>query len=235
MAGMDRSDAPFLELLAREAPAVEFEAPLLAARAAGADPAALEELEGTKQAALRVRALLERRRRREAELAALFETASDLAGLRELDEVLEAIVRRARQLLGTDIAYKTLEDRERGDAAMGVTDGSVPPRFRGVRLPMGAGLGGLVAQSAMPYATADYFADSRFRHLSDIDVAVREEGLVAILGVPMRLGGRVIGVLFAANRSVRPFAHEEVALLGSLAGLAAVAIDSARLLAETRT
>jgi sugar diacid utilization regulator len=235
MAGMARSDAVFLELLAREAPAVEFEAPLLAARAAGADPVALEELEATKQAALRVRALLERRRRREAELAALFETASDLAGLRELDAVLEAIVRRARQLLGTDIAYMTLEDRERGDTAMRVTDGSVSARFRRVRLPMGAGLGGLVAQTSMPYATADYFADSRFRHLSDIDVAVREEGLVAILGVPMRLGGRVIGVLFAANRSARPFAHEEVALLGSLAGLAAVAIDSARLLAETRT
>ena len=42
-------------------------------------------------------------------------------------------------------------------------------------------------------------------------------------------------MLFAANRSARPFAREEVALLGSLAAHAAVAIDTARLLAETRT
>jgi hypothetical protein len=50
----------------------------------------------------------------------------------------------------------------------------VSARLRRVRLPMGAGLGELVAQSAMPYATTDYFADGRFRHLSDVDVAVRE-------------------------------------------------------------
>jgi sugar diacid utilization regulator len=99
---------------------------------------------------------------------------------------------------------------------------------------MGAGLGGLVAQTAVPYATADYFADARFRHLGHIDGAVKEEGLVAILGVPLRLGQRVIGVLFAANRSARPFHQEEVSLLASLAAHAAVAIDNARLLQETR-
>lgn len=224
----------FLELLAREAAPVEFEAPLLEARATGAPPEVIAELERAKLVALRVRALLERRARREAELSALFDTAGDLAGLRDLDAVLEAIVRRARQLLHSDIAYMTLNDDERGDTYMRVTDGSICAAFRRVRLPMGAGLGGLVAQTATPYSTADYFADERFRHLGDIDSAVSEEGLVAILGVPMRLAGRVIGVLFAAHRSSRPFAREEVALLGSLAAHAAVAIDNMRLLQETR-
>lgn len=225
----------FLELLAREAAPVEFEAPLLEARATGAPPEVIAELEEAKVVALRVRALLERRARREAELSALFDTAGDLAGLRDLDAVLEAIVRRARQLLHSDIAYMTLNDDARGDTYMRVTDGSTCAAFRQVRLPMGAGLGGLVAQTATPYSTADYFADDRFRHLTGIDSAVREEGLVAILGVPMRLGGRVIGVLFAAHRGSRPFAREEVALLDSLAAHAAVAIDNMRLLHETRT
>src|SRR5690606_35043500 len=167
--------------------------------------------------ALRVRALLDRRRRREAELSALFDTASDLAQLHDLDAVLEAIVRRARKLLDTDVAYMTLQDEERGDTYMRVTDGSVSAQFQRVRLAMGTGLGGLVAQTGTPYATDNYPADERFRHTHDIDTAVNEEGLVAILGVPMRLGARVVGVLFAANRSARPFAREDVSLLSSLA------------------
>ncbi|WP_240506188.1 helix-turn-helix domain-containing protein [Thermoactinospora rubra] len=224
----------FLELLAREASAVEFEGPIIEARAAGRGPREIAELEQAKVEALKVRQLLRRRARREAELSALYDTAGDLAGLRDLDAVLEAIVHRARQLLGTDTAYMTLHDPDRGDTYMRVTDGSVSAAFQNLRLDMGAGLGGLVAQTARPYSTADYFADARFRHKTHIDSAVKEEGLVAILGVPLKLGQRVIGVLFAANRSARPFLQEEVALLSSLAAHAAVAIDNARLLQETR-
>ncbi|MEV0731666.1 helix-turn-helix domain-containing protein [Polymorphospora sp. NPDC050346] len=232
--GIMTSPIEFLELLAREAAAVEFEGPVVAAREAGLPADRLADLEAAKLVALRVRGLLERRRRREVELSGLYDTASDLAGLRDVDAVLHAIVRRARHLLGADVAYMTLNDPDRGDTYMRVTDGSVSARFQRLRLPMGAGLGGLVAQSGTPYVTADYGQDARFRHTGEIDAGVGEEGLVAILGVPLRLGSGVIGVLYAANRTARPFAREEVALLVSLAAHAAVAIDTARLLAETR-
>src|SRR3954452_15339151 len=196
----------YLELLAREAAAVEFEGPLVAARGAGLLPAQLAELEQAKVVALRVRALLERRRRREEELSGLFDTASDLAGLRDVDAVLTAIVHRARTLLGADVAYMTLTDEARGDTYMRVTDGSISARFQALRLPMGAGLGGLVAQTGSPYHSADYFHNDPPDHQTHIATAVHDEGLVAILGVPTRLGGRVVGVLFAANRGARPFA-----------------------------
>lgn len=225
----------FLELLAIQAAPVEFEGPLIDARARGAGTAELAELEEAKLVALRVRGLLERRRRREAELSGLFDTASDLAGLRDLDAVLHAIVHRARSLIDTDVAYMTLTDEAAGDTYMRVTDGSISARFQKLRLTLGTGLGGLVTQTGTPYATANYAEDQRFLHTKDIDSGVREEGLVAILGVPLRLGSRVIGVLYAANRSARPFAREEVALLVSLAAHAAVAIDTARLLGETQS
>ncbi|HEU4514289.1 MAG TPA: GAF domain-containing protein [Nocardioidaceae bacterium] len=228
------SAAEFLELLAREASPVEFEGPLLAARAAGADPDQLQELERTKVLALQVRGVLEARRRREAELSALYETASDLAALTDVDAVLEAIVHRARQLLHSDVAYLSLNDDERGDTYMRVTEGILATSFREVRLPMGAGLGGLVAQTATPYSTPDYFEDDRFRHTGPIDSAVADEGLRSIIGVPLLLGKQVIGVLYAANRRVRPFDRDAAALLVSLAAHAAIAIDNARLLSETQ-
>ncbi|MEV4703422.1 helix-turn-helix domain-containing protein [Actinoplanes sp. NPDC049316] len=229
------SPLEFLALLAREAAPVEFERPLIAARDAGLSGAELAELERAKIIALRVRALLERRRRREEELSGLYDTAGDLAGLRDVDAVLRAIVRRARTLLNADVSYMTLNDADRGDTYMRITDGSVAASFQGLRLPPGAGLGGLVALTGTPYATANYAADPRFEHTDEIDAGVTDEGLVAILGVPLRLGAAVIGVLFAANRTERPFAREEVALLVSLAAHAAVAIDAARLLTETRS
>ncbi|MFI9820576.1 helix-turn-helix domain-containing protein [Streptomyces sp. NPDC052013] len=229
------AEAPFLELLARGAPAEAYEQPVLLARAEGQPTDRIAALEQAKLLALRVRAELEGRRRREAELSALFETAHDLAGLRDLDAVLQAIVQRARSLLGTDVAYLSLNDPARGDTYMRVTEGSVSARFQQLRLGMGEGLGGLVAQTARPYVTDDYFRDDRFQHTLSIDAGVRDEGLVAILGVPLMLGHTVIGVLFAADRRARVFEREQIALLGSFAALAAAAIDTANLLAETRS
>ncbi len=229
------AEAPFLELLARGASADAYEQPVLIARAEGRPAERIAALEEAKAVALRVRSELEGRRRREAELSALFETAHDLAGLRDLDAVLRAIVQRARSLLGTDVAYLSLHDPVRGDTYMRVTEGSVAARFQQLRLGMGEGLGGLVAQTARPYVTDDYFKDDRFQHTLTIDSGVRDEGLVAILGVPLTLGHHVIGVLFAADRRARVFEREQIALLGSFAALAAAAIDTANLLTETRS
>ncbi|SEL01759.1 GAF domain-containing protein [Streptacidiphilus jiangxiensis] len=184
--------------------------------------------------AQRVHRTLAQHRRREAQLTALFDTATDLAASRDLDAVLQAIVRRARLLLGTDLAYLTLPDEEAGDTYMRVTDGSVSPLFQTLRLELGDGLGGLVAQTARPYATPDYRTDARFHHTRNIDAGVLDEGLVAILGVPLSLGKQVIGVLFAADRNPRPFSPDEVALLCTLAAHAAIAIDTARALDDTR-
>jgi sugar diacid utilization regulator len=227
-------ESPYLSLLLQDAAAVEYDAPLARARADGASEQEIAALERARVLALRVRATLHEQRRREAELAALFETASDLAGLRDLDAVLRAIVVRARKLLGTDVAYLTLTDPAAGDTYMRVTEGSVSARFQRVRLGLGEGLGGLVAQTASPYVTADYLNDDRFHHTQAIDAAVHEEGLVAILGMPLLVDGQVIGVLYASDRHVRPFSRNEMALLNSLATHAAIAIESANQLAETQ-
>ncbi|MEV0576556.1 GAF domain-containing protein [Streptomyces sp. NPDC050392] len=237
------SAAPHLrrlfDLLADDAPAEALGAVSSQARGDGVPADELAEVERATATALRIRGALRQHRRRELQLTALFDTAGDLAASRDLDDVLKAIVRRARMLLGTDTAYLTLPDEEAGDTYMRVTDGSVSVLFQRLRLELGEGLGGLVAQTASPYATPDYRTDDRFRHTRNINAGVLDEGLVAILGVPLLLGssrggtGKVIGVLFAADRAPRVFSPDEVALLCSLAAHAAIAIDTARALADT--
>ena len=131
---------------------------LLAEGAPASELSAADDPDGeARELALLVRAAFDSRRRREAELTALVDTARDLASLRDPSGVLDAIVRRARTLLGTDVAYLTLYDREAGDTFMRATDGSVSAEFQTVRLSLGDGLGGLVAKTHKPYWTADYF------------------------------------------------------------------------------
>jgi GAF domain-containing protein len=223
-----------LDLLAADASGEQLAHVSVAARSAGLSDAEHAELALATEVALKIRHTLAAHRRREAELTALFDTASDLSKLRDLDAVLRSIVHRARMLLRVDLSYLSLNDEAAGTTYMRVTDGSVSSLLPQLRIGHGEGLGGLVAQTAHPYASADYLADPRFAHTSPIDSAVSAERMVGILGVPLMLGSTVIGVLFAADRQRREFSAEEVALLSSLADHAAIAIDNAQLLDETR-
>jgi GAF domain-containing protein len=165
-------------------------------------------------------------------MRALYETANDLTAIRDVDAILSAIVRRARQLLQADMTYLSLNDEAEGASYMKVTEGALTPEFKQLRLPLGTGLLGLVAQTGEPYFTEDYQSDDRFVHRGYIDEAVAGEGIRAILGVPLVLEGRVIGTLLAVHRSVRPFPPHEVTLLTSFAAHAAVALENAQLFAD---
>lgn len=216
-------DAPLrlLELLADGAPVSEL--------------ATVDAPPEARELAMRIGNHRQAHRHREAALTALLDTARELASESDPAYVLEAIVRRARHLLQTDLAYLTLYDPEVGDTSMRTTAGSVSALFQSVRLPLGAGLGGLVASTHKPYWTADYPVDQRFSHTREIDKAVAEEGIVAICGTPLVVDGEFVGVLFAANRTPRRFSRDEVALLANLATLAAVTILQTRARADAES
>lgn len=221
-----------LTMLLTDVPRAEFEATLAEVetrRAAGdsrGDPTR-RELEIVTE----LRNELERHRTRSSGLRGLFETACDLTSIQDIEAVLQAIARRSRQLLATDVAYLMLIDSERGDTYMRVTVGTVAPDFTMIRLPMGIGLGGLVAKECSPHWTADYLGDNRFVH--HIDDVVMDERLVAILGVPLKVDRRLLGVLFAADRQARTFSQDEISLLSSLADYAAIALENASVFQDT--
>lgn len=185
--------------------------------------------------ARRVHDILSRRKGREQEAQALYATARELTSLRDVDELLTAIVDRVRRLLTTDSTYIALIDEETGEAYMRVTSGTVTEPIRSVRQGSGWGVGGRVIQTGRPFATSNYLSDPRIRRDPAVARAVGEDGVVSIVGVPMKLGHRVIGALFAANRRQRTFEQPEIALLSSLAQHASVIIDNARLYERIHT
>ena len=221
-----------LELLLAGATRSDLDA--FAASSTGGTPEQQAAQAAQHRLVLRLHEQITRQRDREAELTALYETARDLTAIRDLDTILAAIVRRARQLLGADMTYLSLNDVADGASYMRVTDGAMTQEFRSLRLPLGTGLLGLVAQDGTPYFTEDYQADDRFVHQDWIDSAVGGEHIRAILGVPLVVEGTVIGALLAVHRRVRPFPPGEVALLSSFAAHAAVALENARLFAQAR-
>ncbi len=220
-----------LRMLAEEAPDASFTR-WLSRQGAGDSrelPAMVVE---AYELARRTRDNSARRERRERELAALYATAGDLSSLRDTDKVLTAIVRRTRVLLVSDVAYITLIDKEGDVTTMRVEVGMQTPALREMRLAHGTGVSGMVAKTGEPFWTSDYIHDRRIVHV--IDDIVTEEGLSAVLGVPLILGNQVLGVLFAADRRSRVYAPDEVALLTSLGNHAAIALNNARMFEESR-
>ena len=184
--------------------------------------------------ALRLQENFESKRKRERELSALYETARDLSALRNTDQVLQAIVQRARQLAGSDIAYLSAADDERNDFYVKATEGVVSQDFARIRVPRDVGVCGSVARTRRPFYSNNYPSDVAFAHDPSIDQATRGEGVVSILGIPLEVDSQVIGVLFVGDRYARSYTPHEMAVLSSLGTFAALAIKNARLFEEAR-
>ena len=172
--------------------------------------------------------------RRERELSSLYATARSLTALGEIDAVLDSIVRHAHELIGTDFTYLSLLGPD-GELVLKAAQGTISATFSAARVPAGTGVGGRVIATGAPAWVSNYLATRDVPHYPAFDDLVLPEGMVALLGVPLLVGDDVIGVLFAADRSERPFEHDEVALLSAFADHAAVALNNARLYDESRS
>ncbi|MEV6727474.1 MULTISPECIES: helix-turn-helix domain-containing protein [unclassified Streptomyces] len=224
-----------LELLNREAPAAAFDDVVRKARESGLSGAALAQLTRARDQSLGIRALFVRRQQREAGLAALVDTARDLTLPYDLDELLKVITRRARLLLGLDMAWVSFDDLDAQCSRVRSADGHASALTIGFAIPLtGGGVGKRAADGSAPFWSADYMSDKTFQHSPVIDEVVQAEGLHAVMAVPLRHAGTTLGALYVADRNIRHFTPDEVSLMSSLADLATVAIEKARLLEQTR-
>lgn len=168
-------------------------------------------------------------RTKESVLRALFDTATDLTSIHDADEIMAMVVKRTRLVMGTDMAYLSLNNFETGTTYIRETDGVSTQAYRDIKMPFGYGILGSVAHANGPYQTTDYAKDESVAHIPEIDAAVKQEGVKSILGAPLRSSGRVIGALLVADRTIREFRPDEVDAIESLAGHAAVVFENARL------
>ncbi|MEV5433842.1 helix-turn-helix domain-containing protein [Streptomyces sp. NPDC052701] len=221
-----------MELLAREAPPQRFDGPPRRARSAGAPAEAVALLDRARGLALDIHGLFARRQQREAGLAALVDTARELTLSYDVDALLQVIARRARLLLNFDMAWISLTDRADGRSHVVTADGHASSITVGFAIPPTGGVGNAAAVRSAPFWTPDYLVDDRFEHAPATDHVVREEGLRALMAVPLKENESVFGALYVADRGVRHFTPDELTLMSSLGDLAALAIKKARLLAQ---
>jgi hypothetical protein len=219
----------WLQLLVDQAGVSELEAHRRLLVSRGADEARTDQ---EARSAVEVASLLQERRQRAVELAALNDIAGRLAAVADPADLLVEVVDQARRLLGVDLTYVALLVGD--DLRIEVASGDRSSALVGTRLPRTAGLVGSVAASGTPRWTSDYAADPELVHEESADRAARAESIRGLLGVPLAVRGRVLGVLLAAKREERRFGPHEISLLTGLAAHAAVAIDNARTAAELR-
>jgi signal transduction histidine kinase len=94
----------------------------------------------------------------------------------------------------------------------------------GLVVPAGWGLGGKVMSSRRPHWVQDYHTDRTITHISRVDNSVAAEGVHAILAVPVLHHDRVLGVLYAGQRTVTSFSGRTIDAMLAAAGRTATAV-----------
>jgi GAF domain-containing protein/CheY-like chemotaxis protein/anti-sigma regulatory factor (Ser/Thr protein kinase) len=171
------------------------------------------------------------RRRREAE--ELARVAQTLTGSLDVEAVGERIVERVLPLFGAKISGLRLLEPD-GSLVLVAVGGEARSHFeRGHVQLAGEGFLSVVAARGTPLTTPDLLADPRFTWTDNLRARITETGHRAMLAVPLRVQGRIIGVLYIATLAARAFSDAEVALLQAFGDQAALALENARLYAET--
>ena len=152
----------------------------------------------------------------------LYELAIAMTADRSLDDILQLVVEKSRELLATDTAYVALRDLERGDVYMHTLSGIRTDAFKKMRLPFGKGLGGMVAKNRKGYIIEDYLANRNIEHV--VDRIVAEEGTVSGMAVPLQMGEQNAGVLYVFNREPTTFTQHDLDTLFLIGNLVAVEI-----------
>jgi len=166
---------------------------------------------------------LKQAQRRVEKLNSILEVAKAMTAEHNLDTLLPLIMREAARVVEAERCSLFILTRDRTELTSRVAQGT----SQEIKLPLGQGIAGTVAQTGETINLIDAYQDPRFQRDWDVKNNYRTRSLLC---VPMRdTRGQVTGVLQALNAVDGAFDGEDVELLLALGGQAAQAIENAQL------
>jgi signal transduction histidine kinase len=148
----------------------------------------------------------------------------------DLPALLDLIANSARETTDSEASSILLLDSKSGELYFEAASGS-GEAIKRVVVPQDSSIAGWVCRSGEPLIIADTSRDTRFYKQADAQTAFTTR---SILAVPLKVKDKTIGCLEAVNKcGSESFSQEDIEILNTLAAQAAVAIQNARLFAQS--
>jgi hypothetical protein len=165
------------------------------------------------------------------QLQSLVRTSALLTSSLELEQVLKAIIDNVVDLTGAERVYLMVRDTDSGELTPRTARNWDRETIREDDMMISRKVVNLAVTQKTPILTTNAQQDTRF---GDSESVIRY-ALRSILCVPLLVRDTIVGVLYADNRIVRGvFVETHIPLLAAFGTHAAVAIDNARIYAQTR-
>src|SRR3954453_2301523 len=107
----------------------------------------------------------------------------------DLDELLAQLLVRVREILDADTCAVLILDEETNELVARAAIGIEEEVEQGVRIPVGEGFAGRVAESRQPVFVPEV------NHADVLNPLLRQKGIKSLLGVPLLVAGEVMGVM----------------------------------------
>lgn len=159
-------------------------------------------------------------------LSRLVEVSVTLNSTLEPEPLLHFLIGSAADLLDSEAASILLFDEKTQRLYFAASTGADPAELRKIPVPLEGSIAGTIYRDDSPLIINEVASDPR--HYRQVGEKIRFEARTMI-GVPMRLRERRIGVLEALNKRGGPFTESDLETLSIIASQAAVAIHNANL------
>ena len=166
--------------------------------------------------------------RRHHQLLALSHISGAVSGLWDLDAILRIALDNVLEIINGDIGGILLLDEETETLRYRMQRGLSAKYADEIRMRMGEGIGGRVAQTGEPMLLEDISQDPRAIYPDLISA----EGLKGFISIPLKAKDKVVGVMNLASHVAGRFGTDDISLLSSISDYLGTAIEQARLYAR---